>query len=287
MGHKQCSLALLFRHGIVDKNNSIFVLGLYVAVFMLLLPIAVGTWWYRSIKYSADDILLHTTQLYLSFFAKNCLHNIGKCIMILCSAFEFEKSQNKDVKERESDNIQIPMLMKECKQLHEKTPIPPFKYLYSIKARTLFHSYCNRSLKLNEENFTDISVIVKKLPALISEALNICFQLIYFSKRQKHVAAPNVQTFENLIKINVMAIQATWDNNSPLLQLPHFEEEMVKYFSTKRSHVKSLLQFAQLTETDRRSRLRLLGDEEYDNMLRVLWGMPFIDMDVKSEVRHL
>ena len=271
---------------IVDKNNSIFVLGLYVAVFMLLLPIAVGTWWYRSIKYSADDILLHTTQLYLSFYAKNCLHNISKCIMILCSAFEFEKSHNKEVKERESDNFQIPMLMKECKQLHEKTPILPFKYNYSIKARTLFHSYCNRSPKLNEENFIDISVIIKKLPALISEALNICFQLIYFSKRQKNVAAPNVQTFENLIKINVMAIQATWDNKSPLLQLPHFEEEMVKYFSTKRSNVKSLLQFAQLPESDRRSRLRMLGEEEYDNMMRVLWGMPFIDMDVKSEVRE-
>ena len=272
---------------IVDKNNSVFVLGLYVLMFMILLPTVVGSWWYRSIKYSADDILLHTTQLYLSFLAKNSLHNVSKCIMILCSAFEFEKSQNKEVKERESDNIQIPLLMKECKQLHEKNPNPPFKYLYSIKARTLFHSYCNRSEKLNEENNLDINIITKKIPALISEALNICFQLIYFSKRQKHVAAPNVKTFENLIKINVMAIQATWDNKSPLLQLPHFTEEMLKYFSTKRSNIKSLLQFAQLSDADRRSRLRMLGEEEYDNMMRVCWEMPHIDMEVKSEVSHV
>ena len=271
---------------IVDKNNSVFVLGLYVLMFMILLPTVVGTWWYRSIKYSADDILLHTTQLYLSFLAKNSLHNISKCIMILCSAFEFEKSQNKEIKERESDNFQIPLLMKECKQLHEKTPIPPFKYLYSIKARTLFHSYCNRSDKLTADNNLDINIITKKMPALISEALNICFQLIYFSKRQKHVAAPNVKTFENLIKINVMAIQATWDNKSPLLQLPHITEDMLKYFSTKRFMVKSLLQFAQLSDSDRRSRLRMLGEEEYDNMMRVVWGMPHIDMEVKSEVSY-
>ena len=232
---------------IVDKNNSVIVLGLYVLVFMILLPVVVGRWWYKSIKYSADDILLHTTQLYLSFFAKNSLHNISKCIMILNSAFEFDKRQNKEVKDRATDNIQLPLLMKECRQLHEKSPIPFFNNLYSIKARTLFHSYCNRSDNINEENLQDINMIIKKKPALINEALNICFQLIYFSKRQKNIAAPNVQTFENLIKINVMAIQATWDNKSPLMQLPHFTDDMLRYFSTKRSNIKSLLQFAQVT----------------------------------------
>ena len=130
----------------------------------------------------------------------------------------------------------------------------------------------------------DIELIVKKMPALVSEALNICFQAIYFSKRQKNIAAPNVTTFENLIKINAMSIQALWDNSSPLLQLPHFTEDLLKYFSTKRSNVKTLLQFAQLSDQDRRSRLRLLGDEEYDNMMRVLWMTPHIQMDVKSEV---
>ena len=271
---------------IVDKSNSVWVLGLYVVVFMLILPTVVGTWWYKSIKYSADDILLNTSQLFFNVFAKNSLHNISKSIMILCSAFEFEKSNNKEVKERPTDNTQIPLLMKECRQLHEKTPLFPFKCLYSIKARTLFHSYLNRSDKLNEDNFLDIALITKKLPALVSETLNVCFQLMYFAKRQKNVSAPNVQTFENLIKINVMAIQATWDNKSPLLQLPHFQEDMLKYFSTKRSNIKTLLMFAQLGESDRRSRLRMLLDEEYDNMMRVLWGMPYIDMEVKSEVSN-
>merc|ERR1712003_474594 len=48
--------------------------------------------------------------------------------------------------------------------------------------------------------------------------------------------------------------------------------------------IKSLIQFAQLTDGNRRSRLRMLGEEEYDNMMRVLWSMPHIDMEVKSEV---
>ena len=43
-------------------------------------------------------------------------------------------------------------------------------------------------------------------------------------------------------------------------------------------------QFAQLSETARRSRLRMLTDEEYDNVMRVTWSMPYVDMEVKSEV---
>ena len=123
---------------IVEKNNSVWVLGLYVLVFMIVLPVVVGTWWYKSIKYSADDILLSTTQVFFSLFARNALHNVSKCIMVLCSAFEFEKSQNKEVKEHASDNIQLPLLMKECRQLHEKSPLFPFRCPYSLKARTLF-----------------------------------------------------------------------------------------------------------------------------------------------------
>eukprot|EP00116_Pleurobrachia_bachei_P002077 sb/3462339/ len=269
---------------IVDKDNSVFVLGVYVAIFMILLPVVVGSWWYKSIKYSADDILLRTTQMLFGILARNSLHNVKKLIMVLCSAFEFEESNNKEIKARKSDNFQLPLLMKECKQLAEKTPVYPFRYLYSIKARTLLHSYCNRSPSLNEDNWLDIGVIAKKMPALINEAINVCFQLIIISKRQKNVATPNLQTFENLMRINVMAVQAMWSNQHPLFQLPHFTEDMLKYFMTKRNNVKTLLAFAQLTEKERKSRLRMLSEEEYDNMMRVLWSMPYIDMQVKSQV---
>lgn len=268
----------------VHKNNSVWVLGVYVLVFMIILPCVVGSWWYKSIKYSADDILLNTTHLYFQLFSKSPLHNISKCIMIICASFEFEKSQNKEIKERPTDNEQLPTLMKECRQLHEKNKQWPLACAYSMKARTLFHSYLNRSDKLDFINYEDISLIIKKMPQLVGEALNICHQLIYISKRQRNIAAPNVTTFENLIKINAMAIQGLWDNSSPLLQLPHLTQDMVKYFSTKKSNIKTMLQFAQLSETARRSRLRMLTDEEYDNVMRVTWSMPYVDMEVKSEV---
>ncbi len=41
---------------IVDKENSVWVLGLYALVFMVALPTTVGIWWYRSIQYSSDKV---------------------------------------------------------------------------------------------------------------------------------------------------------------------------------------------------------------------------------------
>lgn len=46
---------------IVDKENSIWVLGLYALVFMIALPTSVGFWWYRSIQYSSDKVSNITT----------------------------------------------------------------------------------------------------------------------------------------------------------------------------------------------------------------------------------
>ncbi|KAG8238960.1 hypothetical protein J437_LFUL018683 [Ladona fulva] len=41
---------------IVEKENSVWVLGLYALVFMVALPTVVGMWWYKSIRYSGDQV---------------------------------------------------------------------------------------------------------------------------------------------------------------------------------------------------------------------------------------
>jgi translocation protein SEC63 len=46
------------------------VLGVYALIFMIMLPTAVWYWWSRSSKFSGDQVLLDTTQLYYYFFHK-------------------------------------------------------------------------------------------------------------------------------------------------------------------------------------------------------------------------
>lgn len=93
---------------IVEKQNSVWVLGLYALVFMVALPTAVGTWWYRSIRFSGDKVLLDTTQLYFYFFHKTPNMALKRVIMILAASLEFDKRHNASVVERPTDNEEVP-----------------------------------------------------------------------------------------------------------------------------------------------------------------------------------
>ena len=45
---------------------------------------------------------------------------------------------------------------------------------------------------------------------------------------------PRLETVENTMKLGQMVVQGLWENKSPLLQLPHISEPMLRHFVTKR-----------------------------------------------------
>ena len=65
-------------------------------------------------------------------------------------------------------------------------------------------------------------------------------------------------------------MQALWDKASPLLQLPHVEEDMLKHFYSKRRNIKSLAQHAKMSDEDRRLLLRGLAEEQYKDLVKVI-----------------
>lgn len=86
------------------------------------------------------------------------------------------------------------------------------------------------------------------------------------------------------MKLSAMVVQGLWECKSPLLQLPHITDENLKYFSSKRHQVRTLEQLARLKEEDRRSLLHHLDDNQYDNLVKVLGALPYVDMSIKYEV---
>ena len=101
---------------IVDKENVWFVLGLYVICFMVILPTTVGRWWYKSIKFSSDAILLSTGNLFQYFIYQSPTMQFKRLIQILSSAHEFHRGHNKEVKERSSDVQLMPKLLAQLPQ---------------------------------------------------------------------------------------------------------------------------------------------------------------------------
>lgn len=45
---------------------------------------------------------------------------------------------------------------------------------------------------------------------------------------------PSIDTIEHVMKVSQMVVQALWENKSPLLQLPHFTEDILRHCVTKK-----------------------------------------------------
>ncbi|XP_064618130.1 translocation protein SEC63 homolog [Liolophura sinensis] len=269
---------------IVERENSVWVLGVYAAIFLIILPLAVGTWWYRSIKFTGDQVLLDTTKLYCYFFHKTPNMILKRAIMVLAASWEFDKFHNKDIVERPSDNEEIPMLMRDLPNLNEKNKEKPLCFPYSVKARALIHSHLTR-LKLPPNSLElDRQYVLEKCPYLINEMINCVAQLVAGAATGRLAHMPRLETAENCMKLSQMIIQGLEDKSSPLLQLPHITQDMLKHFCTRRRTIRSIREFVAMKSEDRRSLLRTLSDSEYQDVINVASDMPNVEMTVRSEV---
>ncbi|XP_052892215.1 translocation protein SEC63 homolog [Anopheles moucheti] len=268
---------------IVEKENSVWVLGLYALVFMVALPIVVGTWWYRSIRYSGDKVLLDTTNMYWYFFHKTPHMAVKRVIMILAASFEFEKRHNNQVIERPSDNTEVPALIRELPYLNEKCKELPFARSYSLKARAILHAHLSR-IALNANTLeVDRQLIVRKCPYLIQEMVSCVSHLIMLAYARKIQRLPSIETIENCMKLSPMVIQGLRESEHPLMQLPHMSKELRAHLARK-FNTRNLQHLAQLKPEQRRTALRSLTDEQYSNVVKVLGHLPLIDFNMKCEV---
>lgn len=128
-----------------------------------------GSWWYKSIKYTGDQILLTTSNLYIILLMRSSQLNIksqsllsiwiklkrfcfssssflsfAEAIMILGSSREFERYSNPEIEERPSDNVEVPQLIKELPDLPDKVRERPYSDPYSLKARALIYAHLSR-----------------------------------------------------------------------------------------------------------------------------------------------
>ena len=71
-------------------------------------------------------------------------------------------------------------------------------------------------------------------------------QLILLAHAGRIGRLPSLDTIENAMKLSPLIVQALWDKSSPLLQLPHIEEDMLKYFHSRRRNIKTLQQLAKM-----------------------------------------
>lgn len=269
---------------IVERENSMWVLAAYGLVFMIILPVVVGVWWYRSIKFSSDQVLLDTTRLYYFFINKTPNMILKRAVMILAASCEFDRMHNAEVQERPSDNEELPQLIKILGNIQEKNRERPLCFPYSVKTRVLLHAHFQR-LILNENTLEiDRDYVLKKCPYLINEMINICASLVAMAMSGRVHQPPRLETIENLMKLSQMIVQALDEKASPIQQLPHITPDMLRYFTTRKRNIRHIREFAAMKDEDRRQMLRSLTDGEYRNIVTVAGSLPYVEMTIRSEV---
>merc|ERR1719433_2017021 len=269
---------------IVEEKNSVWVLGVYALIFMIGLPTAVWYWWSRSSKFSGEQVLLDTTQLYYYFFHKTPHMMLRRVLMVLGASLEFERGHNSEIMERPTDNAEIPQLMKSLPNLGINNKEKPLCFGYSVKARALLFAHLSRIPLPRLTLHQDRLYIIKKCPYLIQEMVSCLSQLILLAHAGRIARLPSLDTVEATMKCSALVVQALWDKASPLQQLPHVEEDMLKHFYSKRRNIKSLKQLAMMADEDRRSLLRSVTDEQYKDLMKVLAGFPQLSMTITTEV---
>ncbi|OCT80399.1 hypothetical protein XELAEV_18027209mg [Xenopus laevis] len=271
---------------IVDQKNSMLVLLVYGLAFMVILPVVVGSWWYKSIRYSGDQILIRTTQIYTYFVYKTRNMDMKRLIMVLAGASEFDPQYNKDATSRPADNILIPQLIREIGSINLKKNEPPLTCPYSLKTRVLLLAHLSR-MQIPETLKEDQQFMLKKCSALLQEMVNVICQLIIMarSREERELRPPSLSSLENCMKLSQMTVQGLQQFKSPLLQLPFIEEDHLRRVSShKKFKIKSIRDLVSMKESDRRTLFNFLEDNSYEELLAVLGSFPHINMEIKTHV---
>ncbi|KAK2710129.1 hypothetical protein QYM36_013713 [Artemia franciscana] len=154
---------------------------------------------------------------------------------------------------------------------------------YSVKLRVLIHAHLSR-LSLNPQTLEKDRIgVIRKCRTLIQE-MCVCFsQLMMLAHTGQISKIPYLFSLENTMKLCPMIVQALWDQKNPLLQLPHIDEDILKYVNSK-YYIKTLEQCFRLNESDKRKCLRNLTKKQYCNVCKVLGNMPLVNTQINVEV---
>nr|CAH8861224.1 unnamed protein product [Trichobilharzia regenti] len=270
----------------VQKENFYLVIGAYVLLFMMILPISVGTWWYNTMRFSNNNVLLDTIRYFCGTFMRSPYMATPRIIKVLSNACEFNPNFNKEIACRPSDNIELPPLIMQ---------IPFFTIFkkaivgspYSVKARALIYAHLERLELPAKTLHVDRQYIIKHSPRLIDEMINSLLYVLAVAMDEvnsRHKTPQHLATIENCMHFIPMLVQALTDNASPLLQLPHITQTQLRHMATKQRNIKSIRQLVSLPEDKRRALLRSLSDEQYRDILVVCSSMPSLDVSYRCEV---
>ncbi|XP_052277344.1 translocation protein SEC63 homolog isoform X2 [Dreissena polymorpha] len=305
-GHPDGPGAIIFGmalpNWIFDKSGSFWIFVVYIVVFIVIMPIGVGFWWYYS-KFSKGRVLNETHDLYM-----HCLYHSPniKPIKLLGYSWEFNYKCNPKIEMRPTEGKDELMKLLNKKKKKKKAKKGDFLGCGDI-ARALLQAQLTRHTFENPKFKVDQIYILQKFPALIDKMVEILAQLVPFSihmqrqdpklqptkkkqptktakkerKKTHKPSIPSLKTIESCMRLSQLITQALDVEDSPIKQLPHIGPDIMRLLDDNLS----IRDFVDMDTVERRSLLKDLNESQYNDVMNVCALMPYVTMSATCEVK--
>ena len=230
---------------LLDSSYRNLVLVSYLFIMVGLVPYCVWTYYSNSSKYGEKDVMYDTYSWYHHALSEHAI--VKQLPEALAGSAEFRK---RNLPKSIEDKQAIGNLTAKLRTSINK---PKYTHPVCLKGNVLLHAHLLRKTDLlNEQQMDDLKYMLRMSSPLIDAMISVC-------KHQDWM-----QTAMNCIEFGQYVAQAMWVKDSPLLQLPHFTEEEAKHCKTGKSAVKSVQEYRDMDEDDRKGMVNFTETQKKD-----------------------
>ncbi|GJC94953.1 dnaJ domain-containing protein [Colletotrichum higginsianum] len=266
-GKQSFSIGIALPQFMISDGNGKYVVLAYTLLLGVLLPYLVGSWWYGTQRMSKDGVLMESANNLFRAYDDNV--DEGGVITALSSGKEFDAVLKGDKAESGLSKLESKLLANAEKaglSQKDRQALEDLDSGVRRKALALLWSYLGR-VELEDSALDSAKYEV----APIAHALTRSFSAIAQAYGSTGPILAAYSTSQHLI-------QALPPKASPLLQLPHFTQDIVRQVEGGDSKVHvSLQQFMDLPDDLRRNmvvRNKLLSEDQYKSAVTVARQLP-------------
>ncbi|KAF8541424.1 Sec63 Brl domain-containing protein [Trichophaea hybrida] len=215
-GKQSFSIGIALPTWIVAEGNTYYVLAVYGLLFGILLPYTIGKWWYGTKKHTKDGVMVESAGRLFKEYDEDMSEE--KLIEVLSTGEEIKELTGGD-REKTWANGEDATIEKKLAQagLPEMEIKALGKYDgWRRRALGLMWAYLYR-IDVGSDTLENIKLdIIPTAIALNRSFVSIC------------LAFGNLEPLLSSFHLSQRFIQAIAPGHSPLLQLPHFDEKIVR-----------------------------------------------------------
>mmetsp|Transcript_10625 Transcript_10625/g.18232 ORF Transcript_10625/g.18232 Transcript_10625/m.18232 type:complete len:728 (-) Transcript_10625:72-2255(-) len=274
-------------------NHGKYLLLAYFIVIVCLFPLVVGLWWRSSSKKMSNSVLTSTYRMYIFFLARTNL--IRNLLVAYTASFEFQGTFRK---ENLPALVEVSQAMKKADKFDLKKAKYPFPSEdWMSQGLIVINAYINR-VPMPEILQPILHMLLERLDVLGSALADSVAAVprqdaAYMTYMMS--AKGILSSLLNSLRVTQMLCQAVNEKDSPLLQIPYFTETEIKYCSSRKNKISTVLEFAALDLDARKQILRGFTPEQWKDLEEFLArypdpliepGEPYVEEENDQEVHE-